>query len=176
MRKFIISLMRAVALAYLPVILILPILMEDADAVIKFPYILVFLILLLYTVPFFVVYLEICSLTAFFLEKKDVSPFQRSLKIIGAVLLCGTLVSVIFINKLPALCFTLVGVLFAVMLIEAIAKIKSKEAFAWFKDGRAWLFALIIAAIVSGIFLGISNAEQGENKPDPEAPVVCIRI
>ena len=69
MKKLVVSFMRGIVLAYLPVILILPVILEDPAATIKIPYILTLLILFLYSFPFFAVYLEICSLISFFIEE-----------------------------------------------------------------------------------------------------------
>ena len=168
--------MRAVALAYLPIILILPVLMQDPAATIKLPYVLLFLILLLYTLPFFAVYLEICDLTAYFLEKKDISRFQKILKAIGTALVLGTLISVIFIDKAPTVCFVFAGALALTMMLETVANVKHGDAFILFKDKRAWLIALIITVVVSGIFFALNSAENRKNQPDPEAPTVCVGI
>ena len=168
--------MRAIALAYLPVILILPAIMQDPTATIKLPYVLIFLILLLYTLPFYVVYLGIYSLTSFLLDKKQISGFRKTLKIIGAILLSGTVISVIFIDKAPAVCFVFAGALALTMILETVANAGHGDAFTLFKDKWAWVIALVITVLLSGIFLAIDRSENGKNKPDPEAPSVCIGV
>ena len=174
MRKLCVSLLRAVALAYIPVILALPLLTEEPAATIKIPYILTLLILLLYTLPFFVAYLEVCSFATDILEGNKLSRLQKILKAIAAVLLCGTLISTVYINSLPFVCFAFAGALCLVMIAERIVKIKRADKLKGFKDTRAVLIAVVIAVAILGIFLGINRAEQGKNMPDPDAPALCI--
>ena len=176
MKKIFQNIMSAIALAYLPLVFIIPAVVRDENAVIKFPYILVLIILFIYSVVFFAIYLEICSLVSFFLEERQYSKFEKALKLIGAVLTVGAAISVFFINRMPAICFTFVGAIGVLLIIELIYRLKTQTAFATLKRKQTWLFALIITVVVSGIFVAFNTAENGKAKPDPEAPTVCIQV
>ncbi len=170
------SIMSAIALAYLPLLFIFPAVVRDEDAVIKFPYILVLIILFIYSVAFFAVYLEICSLVSYFLEKREYGKFEKALKITGAAVTLGAVVSMFFIDKVPAPFFTFAGVIGLLLITELIYRLKAKNAFSSLKRKQTWLFALIITLTVTGIFIATDRADESKNKPDPEAPVACIKI
>jgi hypothetical protein len=167
--------MSAIALSYLPLVFIIPAVINDPAATIKLPYILIFIILFIYSVPFFAIYLEICSLVSFFLEKREYGKFEKTLKLIGAVLTLGAAVAVFFINKFPAVCFTLAGAVGVLLTVELIYRLRSKKAFSSLKRKQTWVFALILTVVVSGIFFAVNTAENAEAKPDPVAPAVCIQ-
>ncbi len=168
--------MSAIALAYLPLLFIIPAVVNDKNATLKLPYVLVLIILFLYPVAFFAVYLEICSLASYFLEKREYGKFEKILKLIGAVFTVGASVSVFFINKAPAFCFAFSGAIGVLLIIELIYRLKTKTAFSTLKRKQTWLFALIITLAVTTVFIVLNKAEDIKNKPDPEAPAVCIQI
>ncbi len=174
-RKTLQSIMSAIALAYIPLLFIFPAVSNDEDAIIKFPYILILIILFIYSVAFFAIYLEICSITSFFLEKREYGKFEKALKLIGAFLTVGAAVSVFFIDRHPAVCFTFAGAICLLLIIELIYRLKAKIAFSTLKRKQTWLFALIITLVVTGIFIAIDRAEEN-GKPDPEAPVACMQL
>ncbi len=170
------SIMSAIALAYLPLIFILPAVINDETATIKFPYILVLIILFIYSIAFFAIYLEICSILSFFLEKRDYSKFEKALKLIGAVLTVGAAVSVFFINTHPAVCFAFAGGIGLLLITELIYRLKTKTAFSTLKRKQTWLFAIIITLTVTGIFIALDRAEESTGKPDPESPIACVQL
>lgn len=168
--------MSAIALSYIPLLFILSALGENKEGIIKFPYILILIILLIYSVAFFAVYLEICNLVFFFIEERKHSKFEKALKVIGAILTAGAMISVFFINTAPAPCFVFAGAIGLLLIIELVHGLKAKTAFASLKRKRTWFLALVIVLAVTAIFIAADKSEESKNKPDPQAPAVCIQI
>ena len=170
------DIMSAIALAYLPLLLIIPAVIEDKEATIKFPYLLVLIIFFLYSIAFFAIYLEICRIVFFFLEKNEMGKADVALTVIGAVLTVGDAVSVFFIDKTPAVCFTLSGLLGVLLTAQLVRDVRRKRALRSLRRRSTWIYALITVLVVTGIFVMTERAEDGRALPDPDAAKVCIGI
>ena len=170
------DIMSAIALAYLPLLLIIPAVIEDKNATIKFPYILILIIFFLYSIAMFAVYLEVCCIVSFFLEKGERRKFDTALKVIGIVLTVSAAVSVFFIDKFPAVCFTLAGAIGVLLIIETVRAARLKRPFLSLKRKQTWLYTLITVLIVTGIFIASERIAEGKAMPDPDAAKVCIGI
>lgn len=168
--------MSAVALSYLPLLFIIPAVLNDKNATLKFPYVLVVIILFLYSVAFFAIYLEICSLISFFIEERQHSKFEKALKLIGAALTLCASVSIFFINDAPAFCFAFSGAIGVLLITELIYRLKNKIPFLTLQGKQTYIFMLIITLAVSALFIAFNKTENGKGKPDPEAPTLCIQI
>ena len=170
------DIMSAIALSYLPLLLIIPAVIEDKNATIKFPYILILIIFFLYSIALFAVYLEACCIVSFFLEKGDHGKFDVALKVIGIPLTLAAAVSVFFIDKIPALTFALAGAVGVILIIETVRAVKHKRPFLSLKRKRTWLYTLITVLIVTGIFIVSERIDEGKAIPDPDAPTASIQV
>jgi len=177
-KKTLFRMLNAIAISYFPLVVILSAISAsgETEGIIKLPFILIFLLFFIASLPFFVVYLDICKTVGFIFDRKNRNTLQKVLRISGLVFTVGVLASLPLSEKIEQLPFVIAAVLVVIWITEAIVNRKQKSPTYVLNDKKTWLIALIIIIVISAVFFALEKADESKNKPDPEAPTVCIGI
>ena len=163
------------AIVYPPYVIIAPLFTDQTGSFLVFPYGMLLLILLLYTFPTYVAYLEIGYLVGRAVERKKMRVPEIVFDIIGALLsvsIVATLISLIIseTSGIFSLHLYLAATLVVLWIVRAIAKKRKPKIPEELKSKSFWICAVafLLALLVWNAASYFANKEK--NKPDQYEP------
>ena len=167
MKKIIQFILYIVMILYLPCIFAMSAFSDQSSSFLVFPFGLVFIILILLTIGYLCIFIEICFTLLRVFEEKNRSKWERILNGVTAFLCFALIVTAIIDPEANFITFTICWILFFLWILGDIAFKQKKFSPPIFKKKAFWLSctALLLTtcialALSSGIFV-----DRGQ--PDP---------
>ena len=164
--KFFRKLLHALAVSYIPCLLLFPLFIDQASAWWQTPYWWNLLVCFLMSFPFYLAFIEICFIVGRIADKKDQPKGKKILNIITAIVALGIIITAIKISSLMYVAFALSAVL---VILWAAGGIIFKRKFAIldiFKQKNFWIYVLVTFIILTTASFFIGRSVDGKGKYD----------
>ena len=172
--KFFRKLLHALAVSYIPCLLLFPLFIDQASAWWQTPYWWNLLVCFLLSFPFYLAFIEICFIVGRIADKKDQPKGKKILNIITAIVALGIIITAIKISSLMYVAFALSAVL---VILWAAGGIIFKRKFTIldiFKQKNFWIYVLITFIILTTASFFIGRSVDGKGKYDNVDGVINV--
>lgn len=163
------------AVVYPPYIFITPLFTDQTGSFLVFPYGMLLLILLLYTFPTYVAYLEIGYLAGRVAERKKMKMLEVIFDVIGALLSISVIATLILLiaaetSGIFSLHLYLAATLIVLWIVRAIAMKRKPKIPEELKSKSFWISTVVFLLIVVTFNAASYFINKEKNKPDPYEP------
>ena len=156
--------------AYLPLLVAISLVSETDSGFITIPAALIFLLLLIYTAPFFVALIELFLAACRLLDKKPRYRGEKMVNGIGTALALGCFLAFIDLEKLLFLSVVLAAAVVIVWIVSAIVFRKRPSADTPLKKPIFWIGTVVALAIIITAIVAVDGFDK--SRPDPQSPTV----
>ncbi len=162
-QKIITCIFAAIALIYIPSIFMIPLFAGGDVGFIATPYAFDLLVFFLYTVPFWVAFIEVGQLIGRLFERRKASTGEKVLYTVGILLAAGIFFTVFNLEELLLLSLLLAAVLLINNIIRFIVFKKSFGILGIFRQKAFWICVLCLITAISAIIAVASMFMSAKN-------------
>ncbi len=165
-QKFMACIFAAIAVIYIPALFIIPLFDVSKAGFIATPYAFDLLVFFLYSVPFWLAFIEFGQLVCRAFEKKKMGFGEKVFHIVGGVLAAGILLTIFNLAEFLYLSLLLAVVLLINGVIRAVVCKKKPNVSGILKQKVFWICVLCLIAVmaviisVAVIFLSVQNVRE----------------